>query len=278
DYRELAGRVDGVVLATPPSMHHAMAMYFLERGVHVLCEKPLAESLSAAEEMVNAAVRNQVALAVNQTRRLFPNISKVRELIAGGVLGDLRSIIYHDGVIFDWPAASPFHFAPGSRGALSDTGIHLLDTVCWWLDAKPELVSSRNDSLGGPEAVATVRMRHEECEIEVKVSRLARLRNSFRIVGTRGTIDAVAEHWDRVVVQSPNGRTSSVQLRHKIDSYATLAKPLLSNFVNVIATGASPLISGASALPAVALLEEAYEAAEPYDRPWNTNLELLDVA
>ncbi len=265
DYRQLAGEVDGVIIAVPPGLHHPISMFFLQRGVHVLCEKPLAESAAEAQEMVATAKRNGVALAVNQTRRLFPNNAKVRELIADGVLGELQSIIYHDGVKFNWPAASPFHFVPGAKGVLSDVGIHLLDTICWWLDAQPTLVSSLNDSYGGPEAVATVRLRYGQCDIEAKVSRLARLRNSFRLVGTLGTIDTGAESWNNLTIQFNTGRSQTIRLKPKVADYNALAQPLLGNFVDVIARGAAPLISGQSALPAVALLEEAYASAERYD-------------
>jgi predicted dehydrogenase len=72
DYRDLEGLVDGVIIATPPALHHAMAKWFLQRGIHVLCEKPLAESLDQARELVDMARSHHAQLAVNQTRRLFP--------------------------------------------------------------------------------------------------------------------------------------------------------------------------------------------------------------
>jgi predicted dehydrogenase len=278
DYREIAGSVDGVVIAAPPALHYPLAMHFLEQGIPVLCEKPLAESAAEAREMVATSERSGAALLVNQTRRLFPTYGRIRELIAGGVLGELQSLVYHDGVEFNWPAVSAFHFAPGAKGALSDTGIHLLDTVCWWLDARPQLVASRNDSDGGPEAMATVRLRHEACAIEIKVSRLGRLRNRFRIVGSRGSIDAGVEDWNRIIVHSHSGRSQPIRIRPRIESYADFARPLMDNFLGVIRGDAAPLISGASALPAVELLEEAYRCAEPYERPWNESLEVLNVA
>ncbi|MGD9856743.1 MAG: hypothetical protein AB7U20_17485, partial [Planctomycetaceae bacterium] len=149
---------------------------------------------------------------------------------------------------------------------------------CWWLDAEPRLMSSHNDSDGGPEAAATVRLRHERCNIEIKVSRLARLRNRFRIVGSRGTIDAGVEDWNRITIQFHSGRKQRIKVRPRVESYSDFARPLIGNFLDVISNGAAPLISGASALPAVELLEQAYLSAEPYDRPWNEHLETLHVA
>ncbi len=130
DYRALPTAVDGVVIATPPASHREIALHFLTRGVHVLCEKPLADTAADAREMLAAAEAAGVALAVNQTRRLFPTYGAIRQLIAEGELGELRSISYHEGCDFDWPAASPFQFAPGARGVLADVGIHILDAIC----------------------------------------------------------------------------------------------------------------------------------------------------
>ncbi len=278
DYRELAGLVDGVVIATPPALHHPMAMFFLERGTPVLCEKPLAETSAEAREMVRAAEQTGAALLVNQTRRLFPTYGRIRELIAEGVLGELQSIVYHDGFEFDWPAVSAFHFAPGAKGVLSDSGIHLLDTVCWWLDARPQLISSHNDSNGGPEAVATVCLRHGDCDLELKVSRLARLRNRFRITGSLGTIDAGVEDWNRITIRFHSGRSQQIKVRPAVESYTDFARPLIGNFLDVIRRGAVPLISGESALAAIELLELAYQRAQAFERPWNEQLESLYVA
>ncbi len=117
---------------------------------------------------------------MNQTRRFFPTYQKIRELIASGSLGELKSIRYHDGVEFNWPAASPHHFSKGAKGAWSDTGVHLVDTICYWLgNQTPELVESLNDSFGGPEAMSTVRLKHRECSIELKVSRLGAIVEQF---------------------------------------------------------------------------------------------------
>ncbi|HEY6564196.1 MAG TPA: Gfo/Idh/MocA family oxidoreductase, partial [Pirellulaceae bacterium] len=269
NFESLDGLVDGVVIATPPATHFRIAQYFLDQSVPVLCEKPLTESVREARELCDLADRNQVGLAVNQTRRLFPTYGRIRELIRDGVLGELRSITYHDGFEFDWPAASPFHFQPGAKGALSDTGIHLLDTICWWLDASPELVESWADAAGGPEAMATLRLRHGSCDVELKVSRLGRLPNQFRIEGTRGWIEAGNEDWSSVSVHFRDGNRQFVRIHRAPAKYHEFAIPLVSNFRDVITKDAAPLISGRSTLPAIDLLEQAYARARPYAAPWD---------
>ncbi|MEZ6091536.1 MAG: NAD-dependent epimerase/dehydratase family protein [Pirellulaceae bacterium] len=269
DYTSLEGEVDGVIIATPPGLHHPIAKWFLERGVHVLSEKPLTERFDQARELVEIAKRKDVGLAVNQTRRFYPTNAKIRELIAAGDLGDLRSIQYHEGFEFDWPAASPHHFVPGAKGVWSDTGIHLLDSICYWLNAKPELVAAWNDSSGGPEALMTVRLKHENCDIEIKVSRLGKFFNGFRIEGSKGSIEASIDEVGKVVVESSSGTKKTYRCGPSDVPYTDNANRMLDNFVEVIRHGAEPHVSGESTLGAIEILEQAYPIVQNYPMSWN---------
>lgn len=272
DYHDLVGRVDGVIVATPPTTHFEISHWCLDQGLHVLCEKPLTESISEARELVDLAEQRQVKLAVNQTRRLFPTYVKIRQLIEQGVLGEIRSIVYHDGAEFSWPAASPHHFQPGARGAWSDVGVHLLDAICYWLNGRPQITASLNDSACGPEAMATVRGTLDAAVFEIKVSRLGRLSNSFKIVGTLGSIEAEAEDWDEFEVRFTNGTKKRYRCGSNRLQYNDFAKPLIENFAQVVAANAEPLVSGESTLATIELLEEAYSMATLYQMPWNDRL------
>lgn len=74
DYRDLVGEVDAVVVAVPTVDHLAIARELLERGVHVLVEKPMAASLDEADQMIEAAARGGALLAVGHTERFNPAI------------------------------------------------------------------------------------------------------------------------------------------------------------------------------------------------------------
>ncbi len=272
DYRDLVGKVDAVIVATPPHLHYTAAKWFLDQGIHVLCEKPLTESISEARELVEAGEKSGAKLAVNQTRRFFPTYQKIRELVAVGTLGKIESIKYHDGVEFNWPAASPHHFQLGAKGAWSDTGVHLLDSVCYWLDAKPILVRSQNDSFGGPEAMATVNLEHQGCEIEIKVSRLGKLMNGFQITGSLGSISAEAEDWDEFTVQFKDGRQKRYRCASNRLTYCDFAKPTIANLVQVVTGEAEPFVAGRSTLATIELLEQAMNAAKRYPMNWNKHL------
>ena len=191
DYREILNEVDGAIVAVPTHLHFPIGVDFLGRGVHLLCEKPLAETSSLAREMVEQAAKAGATLAANYQCRLYRNLQKVRELLVNGTLGEPLSIEYHVGVKFDWPSVSGFYFNGdlSSRGVLRDQGAHVLDVICWWLGRKPELVSSHNDSFGGSEAVAHVRFKQGRCVGEVKLSWLGKSGSRFVVRCEAGKVE-----------------------------------------------------------------------------------------
>ncbi|MEM8735461.1 MAG: NAD-dependent epimerase/dehydratase family protein [Planctomycetota bacterium] len=264
DYRDLAGKVEAVVIATPPQTHYEICKWCLEHGLHVLCEKPLTETTEESETLVELAEQRSLQLVVNQTRRHFPTYQKIRELIAAGELGDIQSIRYHDGIEFDWPAASPHHFSPDAHGTWADTGVHLLDSIVFWLGEEPTFVESFNDSEGGPEAMATVRLRYREAKIEIKVSRLGRLSNDFEICGTEGTIHADAEEWSEVVIERPDGSRQKFRCGSRQQTYTDFAVPMIDDFLASIQKERPSIAAAASVLPTVRLLDQAYRNAKPY--------------
>jgi predicted dehydrogenase len=77
DSRELAGQVDVVTIAVPTELHHDIALPFLERGIPVLVEKPMARSLEEAERMIAAARASGAVLAVGHTERHNPAVAAV---------------------------------------------------------------------------------------------------------------------------------------------------------------------------------------------------------
>lgn len=88
----LSSDVDAIAIATPARTHHPIAMAALLAGKHVLVEKPLADTVRSAREMVDAASMNSLVLMTDHTYCYTPAVSKIRDLIADGRLGDLLFI------------------------------------------------------------------------------------------------------------------------------------------------------------------------------------------
>ncbi len=90
DYEQLlAADVDAVVIATPPATHHKMALQALRAGKHVLVEKPLATSVSEAEEIAGEGERQGRVVMVGHTFEYNPAVEAVGEIIASGELGEI---------------------------------------------------------------------------------------------------------------------------------------------------------------------------------------------
>ena len=81
DAAGLVGRVDAVIVATPTASHVDMALSFIEAGVAVLVEKPIAISLDEADRLVEAAAARGTVLAVGHTERFNPAVEQARTLV-----------------------------------------------------------------------------------------------------------------------------------------------------------------------------------------------------
>jgi UDP-N-acetylglucosamine 3-dehydrogenase len=92
DYREILGKVDAVSIAVPTTLHHSIAMDFLESGVHCLVEKPISFSLEEAGEMIRAADKKQATLAIGHIEHFNPAVIRLKQIVDEGTLGKLLII------------------------------------------------------------------------------------------------------------------------------------------------------------------------------------------
>jgi len=83
DYRQLFGRVQSVSIAVPTRLHHEIARDFLEQGIDVLVEKPLAVNIEEGRELVEIAQRRKAILQVGHLERYNPAIRKLESIIQG---------------------------------------------------------------------------------------------------------------------------------------------------------------------------------------------------
>ena len=92
DWRELiaSGACDAVILTVPHFQHHEIAIAALEKGIHVLCEKPAGVRASDVRSMLEAEARSTAKLGMFLQQRTIPLFSRVRGIIASGELGQLR--------------------------------------------------------------------------------------------------------------------------------------------------------------------------------------------
>jgi predicted dehydrogenase len=136
DWREVVARddIDLVDVCTPGDTHAEIAIAALEAGKHVLCEKPLANTVAEAEAMAAAAEKasaDGVRAMVGFTYRRVPAIGLARQLVAEGRIGEIRHV--RAQYLQDWiadpeaPLSWRLDKSLAGSGALGDIGAHIVD-------------------------------------------------------------------------------------------------------------------------------------------------------
>jgi predicted dehydrogenase len=261
------GLPDGLtaaINATPSHLHVATTKPLLARGVSVVVEKPLAEFASDAQSLIDSA-KGRCLLTVNQFRRLGPSYALVKEYIASGKLGEITSISWAEGHRFDWPTQSGFNFRrpwPNGRprGALLDIGVHVLDMICWWLGQDLKVQKAVVDGYGGPEAFVSASLASPSAKVEIAISFLEKLKNSYVVEGTAGAVRGKTADFDSIEYQPKGGTWRSVSAPGNPDRGA-IAKRFVTNFLDAIDGKAPLLIEAQSVVPSLAAIDAIYENA-----------------
>lgn len=137
--------IDLVDISTPGNLHHPMALAAAKARKHVWCEKPLANSLPEAEEMLAAVRAAGVMHAVFHNYRFCPAVRLAKRLIEEGELGEVRHIraVY----LQDWIAEPDFPLVWRLRkqitgsGALGDIGSHIIDLARYLMGEIAQVVA-----------------------------------------------------------------------------------------------------------------------------------------
>ncbi len=124
-----------VVIATPPHLHHAIALAAFARGAHVVCEKPLALTAAEARAMVDAAGRARRVAMTGFNWRFTPAMQELHARVREGALGrPLHLALRWLGARWaDEGAAATWRMdrAQAGHGAMGDMGVHMIDLVRW---------------------------------------------------------------------------------------------------------------------------------------------------
>ena len=142
----LESEVDAVIVAAPNETHYEISMAALERGLPVLCEKPLGMTVAEAHEMADSARQRDATTMVPFTYRFMPTNQFVKQLIADGYVGRPYhlSMRYFAGYARDSAYAWRFDEARAGSGILGDLGSHWLDMARWFL-GEVSAVSAHSD-------------------------------------------------------------------------------------------------------------------------------------
>jgi predicted dehydrogenase len=182
--------VDAIYVATPHPMHHANARMALEQGKHVLIEKAFTVNAREAQDLVDLAASKGLVVLEAMWTRFLPHMVRIREILASGVLGEIRSVVAdHTQDLPDDPKHRLNALELGG-GALLDLGIYPISFVFDVL-GKPETITAkaRMKATGADGTVATM-FTYPNGAIALTISASDTAgRNVATIHGTEGRIE-----------------------------------------------------------------------------------------
>jgi xylose dehydrogenase (NAD/NADP) len=133
--------VEAVYIATHNGLHHPLTIRAIERGKHVLCEKPLACSTAECEEMVAAAREHARHLMEAFMYRYHPQMAEARSLLESGAIGDVRGV--EASFSFQLKDESDVRLNPEwGGGSVFDVGCYCVNACRYFLSGMPNAVTA----------------------------------------------------------------------------------------------------------------------------------------
>lgn len=157
DYKDIPSQTnaDAVILNLPHWLHCEATVFFLERGIHVLVEKPMANTKAECDRMIKASLQSGKKLAVGHVQRFFQANRQVKKFVQEKALGDLcmitefRTIDYFDQSRPAWFLDKNL----SGGGIVMNYGAHLLDKVFYITDSRPVHISAASGNIGNSASV-----------------------------------------------------------------------------------------------------------------------------
>jgi len=244
----LLDRVDAVSIAVPTEQHLAVALPFLEAGVPVLVEKPMARSLEEADLMIAAAAKSGVVLAVGQTERFNPAVEVARPMLI-----DPRFIEVHR--LGTFPERSL------DIDVVFDLMIHDLDVVLSLVRSDVESIEAVGvPVLTGRVDIANARIRFANgCIANLTASRISRDRvRKIRFFQPAAyvSIDYAAQKVEMYRLVKGEGPKPSIEGGDVAVVNEEPLKRELADFLDAVTSKRSPMVDGAQGRRALALATE----------------------
>lgn len=170
DYKDFdCSAIDGVILNLPHYLHCEVSIYFLERGVHVLCEKPMANTVEECDRMIAAAQKSTAKLAIGHVQKYYTAAEEVKKIIDSKRFGDL--VMIHETRTKDYLSKRPAWFLQkrlSGGGIAMNLGAHSLDRILYTTGLSVQEVHAITDNPVSNDDVETT--AHVLLKLENKVS------------------------------------------------------------------------------------------------------------
>ncbi len=256
--------LDAVDICTPPAAHLEAALPAIERGLHVLCEKPLAHHPDAARQMVDAAEKKGVKLMTAFCHRFHPPVIALKRLIDAGELGEV--------VMFRNRFAGPFKGVEerwfsdkevAGGGVLMDTSVHSIDLFRFLVGEVARVqavVRQTNPVIGDVEDTAIALLSTQDGRMGVVEASwvLAAGFNVVEVYGTEGA--AMVHYWDGFKSRYKTSKMEDWQPLEEVGPDRFVGE--IQHFVDACLNRTPLQVTGYDGLRAVEIVYEAYRTAQ----------------
>lgn len=271
------GSVDAVIVATNEQSHSPITIAALEAGKHVLCEKPMADSVEEAERMRQAAERTGKKLMVIHNQRLYPAHQLLKELLTEGALGKVhayRTTLANPGQENDgWGTAFPdFYDRIGhTNGALAQVGVHRIDLLNYLFSEDPVVsvlaqtaTQGKRLADGSPvpyEDYAVLQLQHRSGMQGTLLTHWFDYSNEKQTViyGESATAVTYADGHP-VALYRKNGEKAYLEDPEQENHYAEPLTPIVDKFVESIEQDTVPFVTAEEGVTALRILAAAYRS------------------
>ena len=240
DYRQLLGQVDAVSIVVPTTLHHKVALDFINHGAHVLVEKPITVTVEEADELIAAAKANHVLLQVGHLERFNPAVMGLDHLPDKPLFIESHRL-------------SPFNPRANDVSVVLDLMIHDIDIILALVDSE----IARLDASGTPVLtkgtdIANARIVFKSgCVANVTASRVSmKMERKMRMF--RPSCYVSVDFQNRVLTQHQIGDKEmfpgipDIKTNESTFENGDALLEEIKSFLHCIKTGEEPLVSGES--------------------------------
>lgn len=215
--------VDVVYIATPHSLHRQNSILCLQAGKAVLCEKPFTINAVEAEKIINLAREKGLFLMEAMWTRFLPAISKTRQLLAEGAIGEVRMIMADFGFRTSFDPQSRLLNPDLGGGALLDVGIYPISLTFMVLGPPSRVTSMAHIGQTGVDEQAAVILGYDQGQLAALTTAVrTQSAQEATLCGTEGQIRIHSPWW--------RGTTLTLSIRGREDQ--VLQFPLEGNGYN----------------------------------------------
>lgn len=259
----LEQQLDGVVICTNNRDHAKVSIAAAKKGIHILVEKPFATTIADAHAMLEAAREANVQIMNAFPMRFNPNVIAAKKKIDAGLIGEVLTItsINHGKIPGGWfidPALS-------GGGAVMDHTVHLGDLIRWFTGSEIKSVFCESGELlhhKGIDDTGLVMIELNngvsatiDCSWAHHTNYPIWAQVDMQIIGTKGVIELKAFAQVLHLDDQTNQRFEDIGWNEGGD------EGLIKEFVQVCATGRTPLVTGLDGLRALEIALASYESS-----------------